>query len=62
MLHAATFSPCWALQVTGEFLRNGEKLNCTLSGTWDNGLHVIMPNGSKQQIWHTCAMPTTESR
>lgn len=39
------------LQVSGEFLRNKEQLNCTLSGAWDKEVHVSKPNGAQHTLW-----------
>lgn len=50
------------LQVSGEFLRGSEKLPCTLAGTWDKELNVVMPNGAKRRVWQIAAMPEAESR
>lgn len=49
-------------QVSGEFLRDKEKLPCTLTGTWDKELSITMPNGAKRKIWQTYPMPKAESR
>jgi len=50
------------LQVSGEFLRDKEKLPCMLTGSWDKELSITMPNGAKRKIWQTYPMPKAESR
>lgn len=55
-------SRCLGLQVCGEFLRDNEKLPCTMTGTWDKELSVVMPNGSKRRVWQIAEMPEAESR
>ena len=50
------------LQVSGEFLRDKEKLPCMLAGAWDKDLHVNMLDGTQRKLWQTYPMPKAESR
>lgn len=49
-------------QVSGQFLRDDEKLPCTLGGAWDKELYVNMPDASKRRLWQTYPMPKAETR
>ena len=39
-------------QVTGQLSQNGKKLKLpTISGTWDDSLIAVMPNGQEWLLW-----------